>query len=95
MDKPVELSVDELRQQIDTIDEKVLQCLNQRAELVLQLGRIKRRTGQAILDPNREKALFDRLRELNQGPLPTESVANIFEQIVVHSRNLQESIEQA
>ena len=95
VDNTMELSLDELRDQIDTIDEKLLQCLNQRAELAVELGKIKLKKGQAIVDASREAAILKRLKELNKGPLSDQAVQEIFEQIVVHSRHLQEQLEQS
>lgn len=89
----MELSLEELRDQIDTIDEKLLSCLNQRAALAIELGKIKLKKGQAIVDPSREAALLKRLQGLNEGPFSSEAIQQIFEQIVVHSRNLQERLE--
>ncbi len=43
------MKVDKVRKQIDSIDEKILQLLNDRAEASKKIGRIKLREGQGRL----------------------------------------------
>ena len=79
----------ELRGEIDIINQEVLKLLNQRAEVVLQIGELKRQNSMKIYDPGREKEIEDNLAELNTGPLPDESVIKIFREIISASRDLQ------
>ncbi|MBZ5703610.1 MAG: chorismate mutase [Acidobacteriia bacterium] len=76
------------RGQIDAIDRKLLQLLNQRVQLALELGRRKRAAGIALRDPRREAAILARMRDRNPGPLPAAAVQRLFRAILAESRRV-------
>ncbi len=82
------LTVAELRLQIDAIDAEMLQFLNERAQLALRLRQIKVQQGCPIYDPERESVILQRLERLNKGPLDADAIRNIFEQVVLRTREL-------
>ncbi|MEP0844932.1 MAG: chorismate mutase, partial [Phycisphaerae bacterium] len=51
------VDLDELRRQIDVIDEELVALLNQRARIVVQIGRLKTGSGAPVYAPDREKAI--------------------------------------
>ena len=69
------------RREIDALDAKLLELLNQRAEISLEVGRIKRASGDAgafpVHDPIRERELLARLAEINRGPLASGQIRAI------------------
>lgn len=83
------MTLDQLRKQIDRIDEKLLRLLNQRASAALRIGRIKKQHGLAVFDGKRERAVLGRLVRGNGGPLPPASVKAIFGEILRRNRGLQ------
>ena len=62
-----EEGLDKLRDKLDNIDNKVLKLINERMEIVHQVGIVKAHSGGAIYRPEREKAIIDRLSSLNDG----------------------------
>ena len=58
-----------LRRRIDELDQKIVELLNQRAGIVIQIGKIKQTDGSPIYAPDREQQILERIRKLNQGPL--------------------------
>jgi chorismate mutase/prephenate dehydratase len=78
-----------LRQAIDEIDEKILDLINQRLSLAKQIGVFKKQGGIQITDSGREKKIFNRLLEKNNGPLGADGLRNIFEAIIAEGRNVQ------
>ena len=78
-----------LRAQIDALDRELLALLNRRAALALQVGEIKKREGSAVFRPEREAQVIDGLKAENRGPLPNESVAPIWREIMSASRALE------
>jgi chorismate mutase/prephenate dehydratase len=78
-----------LRERIDSIDESILELLNQRAEISLEVGRCKAGSEDPIFKPSREKAVITRLQVLNPGPLPDRHLYNIYREIMSSSRRLQ------
>ena len=49
------------RKKIDLIDRKLLKLLNQRLHVALEIGKIKKETGEKVYDPKREKEVLRRL----------------------------------
>lgn len=56
----------ELRNQLDTIDNKLLDLINERMQIVHKVGALKAKSGGAIYRPEREKAIIERLEKINQ-----------------------------
>ena len=80
-----------MRQRIDRLDQKLLKLLNARARLALNVGVIKKRNGQTIFDPVRERQILRALSALNAGPLSTKAVHAIYRQILQQVRRLEKS----
>jgi chorismate mutase/prephenate dehydratase len=75
-------SLAELREQIDSIDQKVVELLNQRAGVVVEVGKVKQAEGTPIFAPDREHTLFHRLAKLNAGPLPQRTLEAIYRELI-------------
>ncbi len=75
-------TVDAIRQQIDTLDNKLHDLLMKRAELVLKIGEEKRRNKVQIIQPDREVVMIRRLLARHEGPLPKEAVVRIWRELV-------------
>ena len=78
----------ELRKRIDEIDANLLKLLNERMEQVKAIGVLKSHNG-VIYRPEREKAIIERLKELNKGPLTAAAIEAIFYEIFAISRNIE------
>lgn len=83
------LNLDDLRKQIDEIDDQLIQLLNQRMDVVKQVGELKRATKTIIYRPEREKAILDRLKTKSDGLLKDRAIEAIFLEIFAVSRNLE------
>ncbi|MDO5357554.1 MAG: prephenate dehydratase [Conchiformibius sp.] len=68
------------RQAIDEIDAEILQLLNRRAGHARAIGELKG-TG-VVYRPEREAQVLNRIKALNQGPLPDEAVARLFREVM-------------
>jgi len=75
--------MDQFRDQIDQIDEKLLKLFNRRAKLAIKIGEEKSKQNKEnhFHVPHRERAIFDRMKTLNEGPLPPDAVQSIFREI--------------
>lgn len=82
-------TLDQLRDDIDRIDSEVLELLNERMDVVKQVGELKSKTGSAIYRPEREKAIIDRLASLSKGHLNRAAIEAIYLEIFAVSRNLE------
>jgi chorismate mutase / prephenate dehydratase len=83
------MTLDELRKQIDAIDEELVATLNRRAEIVVQIGKLKSAGGGAIYAPDREKAVLDKIRGVNKGPLPDRTLMAIYRELMSGSFALE------
>ena len=85
----MEKKLNEFRDGIDNIDNQLLKLLNQRMEFVKKIGEVKHNSGGAIYRPEREKAIIDRLSNLNNGLLNKSAIEALFLEIFAISRNLE------
>ncbi|MFO8019225.1 MAG: prephenate dehydratase domain-containing protein, partial [Promethearchaeia archaeon] len=86
--KKLERELDELRRKIDSIDEKLLSFLNQRAEIVKGIGQIKQELGYNVFQPNREEKIINMLEEKSE-TLSHKSLKAIWKEIMAASKELQ------
>lgn len=82
-------SLDQLRQEIDTIDDSILDLLNRRASLVLDVGKLKSDEKRDFHVPSREREIYQRLVGKNEGPFPSEGLRSVFREIISASLALE------
>lgn len=78
-----------LRDRIDAVDRELLDLLNRRAQLALEVGELKKHEGSVVFRPEREAQVIDGLKARNGGPLKPESVAPIWREIMSACRALE------
>lgn len=83
------MDIAEWRKKIDEMDRRMVELLNQRASAAKEIGKLKRNTDMPIYEPDREKKIFENVRAINKGPLPSEELQHIFERIIDVMRNIQ------
>ena len=83
------VSIEEQRKRLDEIDSELARLLNERAKHVLEIARIKAEQNSQVYVPAREKAILEKVLMKNQGPLPDETMATIFREIVSAMRSLE------
>lgn len=79
------MALDDVRNRIDSIDTELLRLLNERAEMVHEVGEIKKANGLEFYAPEREESLLRKLVGRNQeagGKLPEKSVRAIYREIM-------------
>lgn len=83
------MTLQELREGIDKIDNEMLKLLNKRMQFVKEVGKLKQNDGSSIYRPEREKEILERLNRLNDGDLTPEAIEAIYMEIFAVSRNLE------
>jgi len=83
------VDLESLRGRIDALDRELLGLLNRRAEVAQTIGALKRAEGSPTFRPEREAAVIDALKRANGGPLPGDSVAPIWREIMSACRALE------
>lgn len=88
-------SLEDLRGDIDRVDEVLVRLLNERARCVCEIGRLKRELGLALYQPDREKDVIEHVRRIaTEGPLGPEAIGRLFERIIDEARRLERRIMQ-
>jgi len=72
----------QLRQQISDTDRAIVDSLNARLRLVARLKGYKDSRGIGFLDPEREEWMLQYLQRANRGPLSSEGLKELFEEIL-------------
>ncbi len=83
------MELNELRRQIDTVDRKLVELLNERARLVEAIGKLKKHLKMEIYTPEREKEILELAASANGGPFSGAAILRLFERILDESRSLE------
>ncbi len=86
------MDLDELRQDIDRIDEQIIQLLDQRASLAVRIGNHKQGSDAAIYDAAREAQILRQLAHYDTDSLPNAVLVSIFREILAACRNVQQPL---
>ncbi|HUG59781.1 MAG TPA: prephenate dehydratase [Candidimonas sp.] len=91
MDNSLQARLLPLRKQIDTLDEQILELLNQRAMAAQDVGKIKEEfdLDGPVLKPEREAMVIRRLQALNKGPFTEQAIDAVWTQIISTCRGLE------
>jgi chorismate mutase / prephenate dehydratase len=81
-----------LRTTIETLDGKILRLLNERAEIALEVGKVKAEANITFYNPQREEEILQRLRSENAGPFPRQAISPVFREIISACRSLQTEV---
>lgn len=83
------MTLDEVRKEIDKIDDDLLQLLNKRMHWVQKVGEIKNKSKEIIYRPEREKQIIERLNNQSDGLLSRDAIEAIFLEIFATARNIE------
>jgi chorismate mutase/prephenate dehydratase len=89
------MKLSDIRQKIDALDEQLLKVLDERADLVHEVGLVKRAEGKEIYAPEREEAVLRSVVEKNaqlKGRLPEKSIRAIYREIMSASLALEKDL---
>jgi chorismate mutase/prephenate dehydratase len=75
-------NLDEIRQKIDELDNRIHDTLMERAELVLKVSEEKKKNNIQIVQPAREAKMIRRLLGRHKGVLPQMAVVRIWRELV-------------
>jgi chorismate mutase len=86
------MTIDELRQRIDELDEQLVELLNERAHCALEIGKLKRALGLEIYQPEREAEVLRHVRthgKRTESPLEGDAIVRVFERIIDEARRIE------
>jgi len=78
------------RQEIDSIDQRLVELLDKRADVARELQIAKTKDGKAVsFDPAREEEIMSGLGKFHQGSFPKKALSAVFSEIVSACRNIE------
>jgi chorismate mutase/prephenate dehydratase len=83
------MNLDDWRSRINNLDEEILNLLNRRGQVALQIGELKRQQGLPYFVPEREAEILERLVAQNRGPLTADAVRAIWREVLSASLALE------
>ena len=86
------MSIEDWRRKIDEIARQLVRLLNERSNCVVEIGRIKQVSGEALYQPDREKKVLDAAVSANPGPLPDAAIRRLFERILDEARSVERTV---
>lgn len=75
-------TIEQLRTRIDSIDDQIVDLLNERSRVVLEVGKLKSGSNMEFHVPGRERQIYERLLSLNAGPFPNDALRSIYREII-------------
>lgn len=84
------MKLEEIRQEIDQVDDALVALLERRMNLVGQVVAIKKSTEKAVADPKREERIFAKVASKIENTNYQEPILATFTDILKHSRAFQE-----
>jgi len=75
--------IQDIRNNIDQIDDQLLKLINRRGELAIKIGQEKSRKNSSkhFHVPHREHSIIERITQNSSGPFPDESLKSVFREI--------------
>ena len=92
MPDSAEKPLESLRLQIDELDAKIVDLLNARARVVVEIGKLKQQFNTPIYSPDREKMVLEKVRRLNHGPLPDRCLEAVYRELMSGSFALEKPL---
>ena len=80
--------LENLRNQINDLDNKILEILDIRSNVVSKIGKLKDLT-KGVIDENREQAVLDRLLKLSKGKYSKDTIVRIWRELFDASTRIQ------
>src|SRR5690606_14487159 len=94
-DPTVKVSLQELRERIDAIDDAILDLIEQRARTAEEVGRVKQSSGRSMHDPEREQRIFERLEKKHAdggNVFPRSSLRPVFREIISACSSMEQEV---
>lgn len=81
-----------LRARIDELDSKLIDLLNERATVVVDVGKVKQRDRGPIYAPHREAEVLRKVLGLSDGPLPDRTIEGVYREIMSGSFAIEQPL---
>lgn len=85
-------NLDDIRLDIDQLDNDIVEALNRRASLAAEVGLLKGRDQKPFFTPEREREIFEKLATINPGPLQRRQLVSIYREIISAARAIEKPL---
>ena len=92
MSEDTQRPLDAIRKDIDSVDAELVRLLSRRTELAEEVGKTKGLSGKPYFTPERERAIYEKLREINPGPLAPSQIQAIYREIMSAARSAEKPL---
>jgi chorismate mutase/prephenate dehydratase len=86
-------NLNELRVEIDRLDKDIVRLIQERTKVASQIGEVKRKAGEPIYRPDREKEVYSKITKENKGPLTDSVLKSIYREIMSGTIMIEKGIE--
>jgi len=86
------MNLKRLRGKIDNLDKTIIQLLNMRAKVTLDVAKVKNKSGKSIYVPERERQVLSKISLLSKGPLSAKALEAIYREIMSSSLALEKPL---
>jgi chorismate mutase-like protein len=83
------MKLEDLRRQIDALDQQIVALLNSRAHVACDIGQLKKANDLPVFDAKREQQVFEKIHKLNDGPLANEDLDDLYKVLIKACRKLE------
>ena len=90
--KSSKADLESLRHKIDDLDKRLVELLNERAKVVVDIGKGKKVNGTPVYAPDREHKVLERIAKINPGPLPKKTLMAIYRELMSGSFALEKPL---
>ncbi|TFB25070.1 3-deoxy-7-phosphoheptulonate synthase [Filobacillus milosensis] len=82
--------LEQLREEVDQVNLRILDLINKRGELIKQIGDIKTHQGINVFDPLREREMLDLIIKNHEGPFEYSTIEHLFKEVFKAAKELIE-----
>ncbi len=82
----------QIRKEIDSIDEQIVNLLARRVDCAHEIGKVKLQTGEDFYVPSREMQVFENLMEKNSGRIEESALKAIYREIISASISVEKKL---
>ena len=87
------MNLEELRKEIDKVDDELVSLLSKRKELIKEVAKIKKESNKPIFDKNREQQLLEKIKSnAKEKNLDVEFIYSVYNIILRNSKEEQEKL---
>lgn len=86
------MSLEQIRKKIDELDDKIIGLLNDRTQLVREVGKLKQAKDTEVYAPARESEIYEKIDSVQKSLLPKDALKSIYREIMSASLAIEKPL---